>query len=141
MRFDRRQLGGRQTGYTLIEVLVAFMILTLALTVLLRIFSGGLRNVSVSSDYATATLIAESRLAAAGIDIPLTPGETSGTEGERFEWTVNVQDYLPWPGYRSAARGVDAYRVTVTVEWPNGNNTRSVGLSTVRLRTEGGVGS
>ena len=116
------------------------MILALALTVLLRIFSGGLRNVSVSSDYATATLIAESRLAAAGIDIPLRPGETSGTEGERFEWTVRVQDYQPWPGYRSASQAVDAYRVTVTVEWPNGNNTRSVGLSTVRLRTEGGVG-
>ena len=136
MRFDRRQ-----SGYTLIEVLVAFMILALALTVLLRIFSGGLRNVSVSSDYATATLIAESRLAAAGIDIPLRPGETSGTEGERFEWTVSVQDYQPWPGYRSAARDLDAYRVTVTVEWPNGDKTRSVGLSTVRLRTEGGVGS
>jgi general secretion pathway protein I len=141
MRFDRRQLDVRQTGYTLIEVLVAFMILALALTVLLRIFSGGLRNVSVSSDYATATLIAESRLAATGIDIPLTPGETAGIEGERFEWTVSVQDYQPWPGYRSAAKGVDAYSVTVTVEWPNGNNTRSVGLSTVRLRTEGGMGS
>jgi general secretion pathway protein I len=141
MRSDRRQLGVRQSGYTLIEVLVAFMILALALTVLLRIFSGGLRNVSVSSDYATATLIAESRLAAAGIDIPLRPGETSGTEGERFEWTVSVQDYQPWPGYRSAAKGVDAYRVTVTVEWPNGDNTRSVGLSTVRLRVPGGIGS
>ena len=117
------------------------MILALALTVLLRIFSGGLRNVSVSSDYAVATLIAESRLAAAGIDIPLRPGETSGTEGERFEWTVSVQDYQPWPGYRSAAKGVDAYRVTVNVEWPHGNNTRSVGLSTVRLRTEAGIGS
>jgi len=141
MRFDRRQLAVRQSGYTLIEVLVAFMILALALTVLLRIFSGGLRNVSVSSDYAIATLIAESRLAAAGIDVPLRPGETSGTEGERFEWTVSVQDYQPWPDYRSAAKGLDAYRVTVTVEWPHGDNTRSVGLSTVRLRTEGGVGS
>ena len=141
MRFDRRQLDVRQSGYSLIEVLVAFMILALALTVLLRIFSGGLRNVSVSSDYAVATLIAESRLAAAGIDVPLTPGETSGTEGERFEWTVSVQDYQPWPGYRSAAKGVDAYQVTVTVEWPNGNNTRRVGLSTIRLRSEGGVGS
>ena len=141
MRFDRRQLDVRQSGYTLIEVLVAFMILVLALTVLLRIFSGGLRNVSVSSDYATATVIAESRLAAAGIDVPLRPGETSGTEGERFEWTLSVQDYQPRPGYRSAARGVDAYRVTVTVEWPNGDNTRSVALSTVRLRTEGGIGS
>ena len=140
MRSDRRKPDVRQSGYTLIEVLVAFMILALALTVLLRIFSGGLRNVSVSSDYATATLIAESRLAAAGIDIPLRPGETSGTEGERFEWTVSVQDYQPWPGYRSASQAVDAYRVTVTVEWPNGDNTRSVGLSTVRLRTEGGVG-
>ena len=141
MRFERRQLDVRQTGYTLIEVLVAFMILALALTVLMRIFSGGLRNVSVSSDYAVATLIAESRLAATGVDVPLRPGETSGTEGERFEWTVSVQDYQPWPGYRSAAKGVDAYRVTVTVEWPHGDNTRRVGLSTVRLQTEGGVGS
>jgi general secretion pathway protein I len=141
MRFDRRQLDVRQSGYTLIEVLVAFMILALALTVLLRIFSGGLRNVSVSSDYAAATLIAESRLAAAGIDIPLRPGETSGTEGERFEWTVSVKGYQPWPGYRSAASGVDAYRVTVTVEWPHGDNTRRVGLSTIRLFTERGVGS
>lgn len=131
----------RQSGYTLIEVLVAFMILALALTVLLRIFSGGLRNVSVSSDYATATLIAESRLAAAGIDVPLTPGETSGTEGKRFEWTVSVQDYAPWPGYRSAVKGVDAYRVTVTVEWPHGDSTRRIGLSTVRIDAEGGIGS
>ena len=141
MRFDRRQLDVRQSGYTLVEVLVAFVILALALTVLLRIFSGGLRNVSVSSDYATATLIAESRLAAAGIDVPLRPGESSGSEGERFQWTVTVQDYEPWPGYRSAANGIDAYRVGVTVEWPHGDNTRSVALSTIRLRTEGGAGS
>lgn len=141
MRFDRRQLDGRQSGYTLIEVLVAFMILALALTVLMRIFSGGLRNVSVSSDYATATLIAESRLAAAGIDLPLVPGETSGTEGERFEWTVSVQDYEPWPGYRSAVKGVAAYRVTVTVEWPHHDRMRRIGLSTVRLHIPRGIGS
>ena len=141
MRFDRRQLAVRQSGYTLIEVLVAFMILALALTVLMRIFSGGLRNVSVSSDYATATLIAESRLAAAGIDDPLRPGETSGTEGDRFTWTVSVQDYQPWPGYRSAAKGVDAYLVTVNVEWPNGDNTRRVGFSTVRLQAKRSIGT
>jgi len=54
---------------------------------------------------------------------------------------VNVQDYQPWAGYRSAAKGLDAYRITVTVEWPNGNDTRRIGLSTVRLATAGGIGS
>jgi len=117
------------------------MILALALTVLMRIFAGGVRNVAVSADYATATVIAESRLAATGIDVPLAPGETTGTEGGRFEWTVNVEDYQPHPGYRSAAKNVEAYLVTVTVEWPDGDNTRSVGFSTVRLHTGGGLGS
>ena len=37
-----------------------------------------MRNVAVSSDYAKAVLIAESRLATAGIDDTLAPGETDG---------------------------------------------------------------
>ena len=61
-------------GYTLVEVLVAFVILAMALSVLLRIFSGGVRNVGVSSDYAKAVLIAESRLATAGIEQRLPEG-------------------------------------------------------------------
>ena len=120
-------------GYTLIEVLVAFMIMALALTVLLRIFSGGLRNISVSSDYAQAVLIAESRLAAAGIDGPLFPGETTGFDGEQFEWTRRVTEYLPSPGYSTSDENLRAWHVTVSVEWPNGSNTRSIDVSTLRL--------
>jgi len=93
MQFDRRQLDGRQSGYTLIEVLVAFMILALALTVLLRIFSGGLRNVSVSSDYAIATLIAESRLAGAGIDVPLILVTTEGGLAA-IQWDWGIDDVI-----------------------------------------------
>ena len=68
----------RQRGFTLIEILVAFMVLTLVLTVVFRIFSGGLRNVELSSDYTRAVLVAESQLTAAGITAPLEIGETSG---------------------------------------------------------------
>lgn len=123
-----------QKGYTLIEVLVAFMILALALTVLLRIFSSGLRNVSVASDYAQATLIAESRLATAGIDNTLAVGETGGMEQERFRWTRVVSDYEPAGDYRPVVRGVHAYHVEVTVSWPHGDRTRRVELSTIKLR-------
>jgi general secretion pathway protein I len=128
-------------GYTLIEVLVAFMILALALTVLLRIFAAGVRNVSVSSDYARAVLIAESRLAATGIDGVLAPGETSGIEEDRFEWIQTVEEYTPSPDYQISVQNVPAFYVTVSVAWPHGDGSRSVGLSTVRLLLKEGRGS
>jgi len=113
------------------------MIMAMALTVLLRIFSGGVRNVAVSSDYAKAVLIAESRLATAGIDDTLAPGETDGVENGRFRWTRVVTDYEPAFDYRSAAKGLRAYHVTVSVTWPNGDKERRVELNTVRLLHEG----
>jgi general secretion pathway protein I len=128
-------------GYTLIEVLVAFMILALALTVLLRIFAGGVRNVSVSSEYARAVLIAESRLTAAGMDGALAPGETSGIEEDRFAWTRTVHEYTPSPDYKASVQNVLAYYVTVSVAWPYGDSTRSIDISTVRLLRNEGRGS
>lgn len=126
----------RSRGYTLIEVLVAFMILALALTVLLRIFSGGVRNIGVTSDYAEAVLIGESRLATAGIDETLAPGETSGVEGDGFHWTRRVTRYEPAMDYPTHVEGTRAYFVTVTVTWPNGDKKRSIDLSTVKLLHE-----
>lgn len=131
----------RNSGYTLVEVLVAFVILALALTVLLRIFSGGVRNVSVSSEYARAVLIAESRLASAGIGSVLSPGETSGIEDERFEWTQTVREYSPSFDYKASVQKVPAYYVTVSVQWPHATGTRSVDLSTVRFLHNEGRGS
>lgn len=131
----------RNAGYTLIEVLVAFMILALALTVLLRIFSGGVRSVSVSSEYARAVLIAESRLAAAGIDGVLAPGETSGIDDDRYEWTRTVHEYTPSPDYKASVQNVPAYFVTVSVAWPHGEGTRSIDISTIRLLRKEGRGS
>lgn len=128
----------RNGGYTLIEVLVAFMILALALTVLLRIFSGGLRNVSVSSDYARAVLVAEAQLATAGVTDALVPGETYGDDGGRFRWTRIVSNYVPYEGYGREALPVPAYHITVVVEWPHAGSTRQIDLSTIRLARAGG---
>ena len=69
-------LSGKQGGYSLIEVLVAFVILAMALTVLLRIFSGGLRNVDAATDYAQAVVIANAQMNSPGSIEPLQPGET-----------------------------------------------------------------
>ena len=127
----RNRLNSR--GYSLIEVLVAFMILALALTVLLRIFSGGLSNISASADYARAVLVAEAQLAGAGIAGELSPGETTGEEAGRYRWSRKVTAY-PLVGTTGIAdQPVSAYQVTVTVEWPRGAQLRQVDLTSLRL--------
>jgi prepilin-type N-terminal cleavage/methylation domain-containing protein len=53
-------------GFSLLEVLVAFVILSLVATALFRLFSGALQNVSAADEYTRAVLVAESVLATAG---------------------------------------------------------------------------
>ena len=58
-------------GFSLLEVLVAFVILSLVATALFRLFSGALQNMSAADDYTKAVLVAESALATAGATQPL----------------------------------------------------------------------
>ena len=50
----------RQSGFSLLEVLVAFAILSMSLGVLYQAFSNSLRNVGASGDYSRAMIIAVS---------------------------------------------------------------------------------
>ena len=124
----------RQRGFSLIEILVAFMILAMSLTVIYRIFSGGLRNVALSEDYARAVLVAESQLAAIGISEPLVRGVSSGEWGERFRWQRVVEQYQPWEQDKELSTQLLAYSVTVNVDWEHAGRSRQVSLSSVRLK-------
>jgi len=123
-----------QRGFSLIEVLVAFMILAISLTVIFRIFSGGLRNVALSEDYARAVLVAESKLSTIGISEPLQRGVTSGEWDERFRWQRVVDTYQPWVQDRELSTPMEAYRVSVSVDWEHAGRTRQVTLNSVRLK-------
>lgn len=123
----------QQLGFTLIEVLVAFMILAMSLSVIFRIFSDGLRNVAISEDYAQAMLVAEAQLASAGLDEPLLDGVTAGKWDARFRWQRVVEPYRPWEQDKALTVPLQAYRVTVSVDWSDAGQTRQVTLSSVRL--------
>lgn len=122
-----------EKGYTLIEVLVAMTILAMAMTVLFRVFSGGLRNVGIAGDYARAVAIAESQLAAAD-GTRLAPGVEQGAIADRYEWTRAVRQ-LEVAGTRTS--GVSAYEVNVTVAWEQNGRARQVTLSSVLLESGG----
>ncbi len=126
--------AGSQRGFSLIEILVAFVILAMALTVIFRIFSGGLRNVSLSQDYARAEMVAETQLSAAGVSEPLEAGVTTGAWGERYRWERIIEDYAPWEESKQLRVPIKAYRVTVNVSWQHAAGDSRITLSSVRLQ-------
>lgn len=86
-------------GFTLLEVIVAFALLGLALTLLLGSLSGGARQVREAELRTRAVLHAQSLLASAGVDAPLQAGSQSGEwEQGRYHWQLQVQ---PWSEPRS----------------------------------------
>jgi len=122
-----------QSGYSLIEVLVAFAILAMALTVLLRVFSGGLRNVDAAAGYAEAVAIADTMLASPGVVEPLVPGVIDGEGDGGYAWTRTIEALETNDGDL-----VTPYRIAVSVEWRAGVAERRVEFATVRLGTNGG---
>lgn len=85
----------RQRGFSLIEVIVAFALLALALTLLLGSLSGAARQVRQADDYSRAALHAQSLLAGLGIEEPLKPGSRQGEwEAGRYRWTLQVTPFI-----------------------------------------------
>ena len=93
-----------QRGFTLIEVIVAFAVLALALTLVLGTLSNASRQVRWSDDAGRAALHAQSLLDDTGVAETLVPGRSEGVfEDGRYRWTLEV---APWR--EPAAEGAGA---------------------------------
>ena len=71
----------QQAGFTLLEVVIAFVVLALTLSVVFEIFSTWLARASDLSDRSQALAIARSRLAGVGIEEGIKEGEARGESG------------------------------------------------------------
>ena len=127
-------------GFSLLEVLVAFVILAAVATALFRLFSGALVNASAAAEYSRAVLVAESALTAAAAAQPLREATDAGsTDDGRIEWTTRVAPYAP-PDLPPQLEGtteampIRLYRVTVDVTFPSPNGSkRTYALATTRI--------
>ena len=132
-----RAAGARtQAGYTLIEIIVAFAILALGLTLLLGTLSGATRQVRQAGDAGRAALHAQSLLDEFG-ELPQ-PGTREGDLDEgRYRWRLDV---APWndPAPRSGPRRSDPnagrlLRLQVQVAWGEGGPSERLQVSSLRL--------
>lgn len=123
--------GARDEGFTLLEVLVALVVLTTTLVAVLQLFGGGLRLARTAGDHADAALLASAKLADLEAD-PLTEGATEGTEGP-YRWTRKVTldpALLPFEPDTPGTLGVRLARVSVEVRW---GQSRRVELATLHV--------
>lgn len=118
---------------TLIEVLVAFIVLSLTMAVIMQIFSGGMRNARLADSYSRAVFLAESKLAAAGVEQPLTPGEVSGRLGSDLNWRVATGLYDDDGAGERLMLQSRLYQVRVFVDWNESGKLRRIELATLRM--------
>lgn len=117
-------------GFSLVEMLVALVVLSLSLGVLYQAAAGATRNVRVAAEYTEAVMLAESVLAEYS-HITEESFSTSGAFGD-YDWSVNS-----WPAvYENASDEMPVLPqslqyVEVVVSWAGGSESRSVDLLTV----------
>jgi general secretion pathway protein I len=131
----------RQAGFTLIEVLVAFVIAALAMGALYAGTVGGLNATQVAGKYDEAISLARSHLAAIGRGEPIAIQERSGVDGEGFTWHLRIRKHasrtltLSDQDRANDVKPATAilYDVIVTESWSAGGRSRQVTLATRRF--------
>lgn len=133
-RTRRRSAGcTRQGGFTLIEVLVAFGILSLTLVALLQVFSQGLRSVDVAERHLIATMLMRSILDDLGTEIPIVVGERSGDIDDGYRWTTRIARSRTVAPIATGQWTYFSYEIEVEIAW---NDRPVTTATTLRIGAE-----
>ncbi|WP_374604260.1 prepilin-type N-terminal cleavage/methylation domain-containing protein [Arenimonas sp.] len=138
-----------QRGFSLIEVMISFVLLAVALGILVAILGGGLAQVRQADDATGATLLAESLLAEVGVLGPIEPGSTRGESADgRYRWTLEVSE-VPDPAPASEnLQGLETvelagrvqaaapvlYQLQLDVRWGQDEYQRELRFASLRTR-------
>lgn len=129
-------MNRREAGFTLIEIVVAFVLLGLVLSTGFEIFSEGMTRATGLAERSKALEIASSRLADLGAEGPVKPGISQGEARDaRFHWTSTIDPYTEGQDPAHPVTSAYAlYRVEVKVDWHGADGKdRSLSLATLRL--------
>jgi general secretion pathway protein I len=122
--------GTTAKGFTLLEVLIAMAVLSIALVAVFELFSSGLKGIAASVDYVEAVVKADAKMREILDDENL--GEKSWQEtspdGYRFDAHIQKTDVD-----RTDKLPVELLEVSLTVSWTRGIKERVLKLKTQKL--------
>jgi general secretion pathway protein I len=126
----------RQSGFTLVEVVVAFVLLTLVLAVGFELFSTGMMRSGELAERSQALAVAQSQLALTGAEAALQDGQAQGESANgRYHWSTTVMHTDEGQDPKLAMSSTYLlYRVDVRVDWTaSSGRAQSLSLATMAL--------
>ncbi|MFI4970249.1 MAG: prepilin-type N-terminal cleavage/methylation domain-containing protein [Lysobacterales bacterium] len=100
-------------GFSLIEMVAAFLVFAIGIGVLMQILATSMHNARQSSDYTLAALWAQSRLDTVGVGERIEAGHSSGRFDDNYSWDLDIKqvdpsDVEPPPQARAGAGNANA---------------------------------
>ena len=116
-------------GFTLLEVLVALALLSVALVVILQLFSANLRGIAVSEDLAKAVMKAESAMREVLDDEDIAEKSSSETTSDGYRVDVAITNAEEG---RTENLSLKLLQIRLTVHWKDGIKERALTLKTMK---------
>jgi general secretion pathway protein I len=121
-------------GFTLLEVLVAIAILGVGLTIVIELFSGGLRLGRASEEYTRAVNYARIKMEEIAVKPTMKEGSEEGEFDNTFRWQVVVKkvNLLPMENKPDFKPPANFFQVQVNVIWKSGSKEKSTRMESYK---------
>ena len=134
---ERAGPGFRGRGFTLLELLLAFVVFALSFATVLEILSGSMRNTVKAREFTEAALTAQSVMDQVGLEIPLESGFTAAGESGDYRWEIELFDYVDTGENQYSVElaeltGIELLQVDLLVNWGEPPREQSSRFSTVK---------
>ena len=117
-------------GFTLIEVLVAVVLLGIAVTIVLQLFSANVRAIATSEDYIYASAKAEAKMREVLDNDEISEISFSEITDDGYRMDVSIAEVLH---ERTENLQIKLLEVVLTVFWTQGAHERSLTLRTMKV--------
>ena len=121
----------KRLGFTLMETLVAIMIMAISLAVILQVFSSGLHAGRLSHDYTRAVFLAREKMEQVLLVKDLQTGRLSGLTADGYRWTADVAAVQNEAGDEQMP--VQRFGIRLEVQWLDGVKEKNFLLTTMTL--------
>ncbi len=125
------------SGFTLLEVLLAFVVFALSFTAVLEILTGSMRNTVRAREYTEAALIAQSVMDQLGLEFPVETGANYSGESGDYQWELNIFLYEEVEENTQSVElgeltGIELLQIDLVISWGEPPRDQSNEFSTVR---------